>query len=194
MTDLETTVVTQPETVDAPSPLDEVLGKIDELNVLAAYLKRVVKPMLKKTTKGKRSRTVDPEKKTKNGFQAPVKLDPKLVNFMKIGFPNREVVDVVPRTEITQLMTTYIKSQDLQIPENRKNFRCDKALSDIFGVDVGYVTNWFEMQKLMKPLMTNIKPEPEPEAAPPETQEDTPVEDSTDPPAKPAKRIKKGTA
>lgn len=146
------------EVQEPPSAVDEVCIKIDELIALASYLKRVVKPMIKKTNK-KRARSTDPDKKVRNGFQAPVKLDPKLAEFIKRGFPDRNITDIVPRTEITQLMTTYIKTNDLQIPENRKNFTCDKNLATMFGVEEGYVTNWFEMQKLMRPLMTTYKPE-----------------------------------
>ena len=161
MADVDMTAVTDTTTETSPvNPLDEVFTKIDEMAVLAVYLKKVLKPLLKKGAKAKR-RTPDGER-TRNGFQSPVIMAPVLVDFLNKNFPDRGIaVDTpLPRTDVTQLMTTYIKTTNLQLAENRKNFTIDAQLSKVFNVDEGYISNWFEMQKFMRAVLTSVKQDP----------------------------------
>ena len=136
-----------------------VLDKIEEMISLANFLKKSVRPLLKK--KGKKT-NANGETTRKNGFQAPVSMTPALVDFVnrcvvqEVTDPYTETT-IIPRTEVTQMLTTYIKSSNLQIPENRKNFRVDDNLSKLFPVETGYVTNWFEMQKFISPLLISKK-------------------------------------
>lgn len=159
MTDVDMSPETNNSTTETTqvNPLDEVFLKIDEMAVLAAYLKKVVKPLLKKAAKTKR-RSPDGER-ARNGFQSPVIMAPVLVEFLRNNFPDRgfAVDKPLPRTDVTQLMTTYIKTSNLQIAENRKNFTVDKELAKVFNIEEGYVSNWFEMQKFMRTILTSIK-------------------------------------
>jgi hypothetical protein len=177
---------------------EEALLKIDEMVLLAAYLKKVVKPLLKKSNKGKRARPTDPDKVNRNGFQAPVKMAPVLTAFLNKEYPDRKIGEgtTLPRTEVTQLMTTYIKAKDLQIPENRKNFKIDASLAKVFGVDTNYVSNWFEMQKFMRNLLFSVKDDGSTSSS---TQAPAAATPAATPAAAPAataapagKRIKKG--
>ena len=119
MANVDMTTVTDNTTETPPiNPLDEVFTKIDEMAVLAAYLKKVVKPLLKK---GARPGVVPPMASAPNGFQS-VMMAPVLVDFLNKNFPDRGIVldTPLPRTDVTQLMTTYIKTSNLQLAENRK--------------------------------------------------------------------------
>ena len=206
MADVDMTTVTDTTIEASPiNPLDEVFNKIDEMAVLAAYLKKVVKPLLKKGAKTKR-RTPDGER-TRNGFQSPVIMAPVLVDFLNNVFPDRGIVldTPLPRTDVTQLITTYIKSSNLQLAENRKNFTVDAKLSKVFNVEEGYISNWFEMQKFMRAVLTSVKQDSNNnsgstntvEAGPSTTTANTETKVGKTPAAAPAaapsaKRIKKG--
>jgi chromatin remodeling complex protein RSC6 len=67
------------------------------------------------------------------------------------------LTDEIPRTEVTKRLTAYIKENDLQIEGNRKNFTVDQALSQVFNVPQGTMTNWFEMQKFLSGLLVTVK-------------------------------------
>jgi len=146
-----TTQITVPTDLTA----DEVIAKIDELVNLAHFLKRVAKPMVRRYSK-KRASTSTTAKR--NGFAMPVTLHETLVQFLnKNAGKDFTTTTEVPRTEVTSAMTTYIKSKDLQLPENRKNFRMDEELAHVFGQEVNTVSNWFEMQKYLKHIITSVK-------------------------------------
>ncbi|MBA2571442.1 MAG: hypothetical protein H0V06_00245 [Gemmatimonadetes bacterium] len=70
---------------------------------------------------------------------------------MKPLSPSSELAAVVgkdplPRTEVTKRVWEYVKKNDLQDPQNRRNIRADSKLRPIFGKDE---VNMFEMTKLV---------------------------------------------
>jgi chromatin remodeling complex protein RSC6 len=71
--------------------------------------------------------------------------------FMKPLSPSSELAAVVgkdplPRTEVTKRVWEYVKKNDLQDPQNRRNIRADAKLRPVFGKDE---VNMFEMTKLV---------------------------------------------
>ncbi len=71
--------------------------------------------------------------------------------FMKPLTPSETLAAVVgatplPRTEVTKKLWEYIKKNDLQAPENRRNINADDKLRPIFGKDQ---VSMFEMTKLV---------------------------------------------
>jgi chromatin remodeling complex protein RSC6 len=52
----------------------------------------------------------------------------------------------MPRTQVTKKLWEYIKKNNLQVPENKRNIRADDKLRKIFGKDE---VNMFEMTKLV---------------------------------------------
>lgn len=71
--------------------------------------------------------------------------------FMKPLSPSSELAAVVgkdplPRTEVTKRVWDYVKKNNLQDPQNRRNIRADAKLRPIFGKDE---VNMFEMTKLV---------------------------------------------
>lgn len=53
----------------------------------------------------------------------------------------------MPRSEVVKKMWEYIKSHDLQDPQNKRNINADENLKKVFG---GKATvNMFEMTKLV---------------------------------------------
>lgn len=72
--------------------------------------------------------------------------------FMKALTPSPELAKVVgsqplPRTEVTKKLWSYIKKNNLQDQNNKRNINADTVLKPIFG---GKSTvNMFEMTKLI---------------------------------------------
>jgi hypothetical protein len=136
---------------------DEVIAKIDELVNLANFLKRVAKPMVRRYSK-KRAKVDGGSSSTRrNGFAVPVTMEAKMVSFLNAHAGTEYTLEtVIARTDVTSAITQYIKSKNLQIPENRKNFTMDAALSTVFGVDEGSISNWFEIQKHLTKVITSV--------------------------------------
>lgn len=177
---------------------DDVMLKIDELVQLSQYLKRVAKPMLRKIAKRKAPRKDASSTTRRNGFAVPVTMKGQLITFLNTAFPNNNnggaytVDTVLPRTEVTQLVTKYIKDNNLQLAENRKNFSMDAPLATAFGVDAGTISNWFELQKYLAAIIVSAKQADAAAAPPPPAATTTPA--ATSPKAedaKPTKRVKK---
>lgn len=133
---------------------DDVIAKIDELVNVAQFLKRVAKPMVRRYSR-KRAKNTDAGSR-RNGFAVPVHMNLRLVNFMNEQTGSTYTPSAtVARTEVTSTMTKYIKENNLQTPENRKNFTMDEALANVFEVEPGTVSNWFEMQKYLTKVVTS---------------------------------------
>lgn len=84
-----------------------------------------------------------------SGLTVSVTLDPRLSTLIGV-----EKDTVMYRSEVTKALTSYIKANELQTPENRRNFTLDAPLAAAFDMEEGQLTNWFEMQKLMNKLLT----------------------------------------
>ena len=71
--------------------------------------------------------------------------------FAKPLTPSSELAEVVgssplPRTEVVKKLWEYIKKNNLQNPQNKRNIKADDKLRPIFGKDE---VNMFEMTKLV---------------------------------------------
>jgi len=53
----------------------------------------------------------------------------------------------MPRSEVTKKLWEYIKQNNLQDPENKRNIKADENLKKVFGGKE--VVNMFEMTKLV---------------------------------------------
>ncbi|MDA8092062.1 MAG: SWIB/MDM2 domain-containing protein [Nitrospiraceae bacterium] len=85
-----------------------------------------------------------PEKKT-----TPRKVNPALMKPMKISPALAKVVGDKPlaRAEVVKKLWEYIKKNNLQDPENKRNIKADANLKEVFG-GKDYVS-MFEMTKLV---------------------------------------------
>ena len=76
------------------------------------------------------------------------KVNPALMKPMR---PSPELAEIVgpeplPRTEITKRIWAYIKSHNLQNPNNKREILADEKLERLFGVKS---INMFEMTKII---------------------------------------------
>ena len=73
------------------------------------------------------------------GLSKPVNLSPEVQAVVGEG--------PMPRTEVTKKLWEYIKANNLQNPENKRNIIPDEKLAAIFGSD--QEVTMFEMTKLV---------------------------------------------
>lgn len=84
-------------------------------------------------------------KKEPSGFAKPSRISGELSSFLGVPPDTR-----LARTQVTKLLTEYIKKNDLQCPKNRRNIRLDDKLKDLLKVPEGTVVTFFNLQKHCK--------------------------------------------
>ncbi len=74
-----------------------------------------------------------------NALSKPMNVSPELAKVVGAG--------PMPRSEVVKQLWVYIKANNLQDPNNKRNINADEALKAVFG---GKVTvDMFEMTKLV---------------------------------------------
>jgi chromatin remodeling complex protein RSC6 len=74
-----------------------------------------------------------------SAFMKPMQISAELAAVVGAG--------PMPRSEVVKKLWVYIKSKNLQDPENKRNINADEALKAVFGGKD--VVNMFEMTKLV---------------------------------------------
>lgn len=102
---------------------------------VTASLKRVYKLHLKeckelkkKSSSRKRSRDPNKPKRAPSGFAKPTQITNNLCDFL--GVPHGQLV---ARTDVTKKVTAYIRDNNLQVKDNKRQFVPDKKLQSILG-------------------------------------------------------------
>ena len=102
----------------------------------------------------------DLNKKKKKGykissFSLPSQISEKLCDFLDV--PSGTTVS---RTEITRQITTYIRNNNLQLPDKRRAFKPDEKLGNLLGpinaVDVDKGFTYFNLQKYISPHVQKL--------------------------------------
>lgn len=84
-----------------------------------------------KRSKKKKVPSEDSTPRKPSGFAAPVVVSDELYTFLERYGVKRG--DLVARTDVTKYITSYIKDNDLQNPEHRREIVPDETLSRILG-------------------------------------------------------------
>lgn len=103
---------------------------------------------LEKASKGRRKKggaSGDKPKRAPSGFAKPTGLSPELCVFLGVE-PDTEMA----RTAVTKQITTYVKENDLQNPENKKIIMPDNKLGKLLNVPNDETLTYFNLQKFMK--------------------------------------------
>lgn len=95
------------------------------------------------------AKSVKPQKNKANrkpcGFARPTPVSDEMCDFLKIDKGSE-----VSRTTVTRALIQYIKDQNLQNPENKKQILPDATLSGLFGENAKDQTlTYFTMQKFV---------------------------------------------
>ena len=93
--------------------------------------------------KGKKS---DRPKREPSGFAKPSLISQELCDFL-----GKETGTELARTEVTKHLTTYIKANNLQAPEDKRKILPDAKLKKLLRVQKGDDNTYFNLQKYLKP-------------------------------------------
>ena len=105
-------------------------------------VKKVMKLYLKKSFKNKRK--FDPNR-TPSGFAKPSLISEALCKFL-----NKPSGTKMARTDVTKEVNNYIKSHNLQNPENKKKITPDLTLKNLLKINDDDTLTYFSMQKYLK--------------------------------------------
>jgi chromatin remodeling complex protein RSC6 len=160
---VETAVVAAPAVETVPNTVTEleqqfaaINARLSELRVLETSLVQDVRKLqknamkyLKEVSKKSRRRRAPAaegdKKRAPSGFAKPALISNDLCSFL--GKPQGTEM---ARTEVTKFLTTYIKEQDLQDPENRRRIRPDKKLQKLLNTTTDDEVTYFNLQRYMK--------------------------------------------
>lgn len=126
----------------------EVLDSLTEQKTQITNTISKVKQLQKVCAKElKNKKTRDPNKKrAPSGFTKPIKLSQELCDF--IDKPNGTEM---ARTEVTKLLSIYIKDNNLQLEQDKRKIVPDKKLSNLLKCEKKDEVTYFNLQTWMKP-------------------------------------------
>ena len=108
-------------------------------------VKKLQKIVSKKIAKYEKNLNKKKKKRSPSGFAKPSKISAELCVFLGKN-PGTEM----SRTEVTKLITTYIKEKSLQNPVNKRFIIPDRKLGKLLCLKKSDVLNYFNLQKYMK--------------------------------------------
>jgi upstream activation factor subunit UAF30 len=130
----------------------EVLNNLSSFKTAISLLQKDTR-ILEKNVK-KRIKTLDKEaKKNKNkgnkkptGFASPSKVTTEICNFMNVPEGTK-----LARTEVTKFLIKYIKENQLQNPNQKKEINPDKALRSLLDIkkNSNETLTYFNLQSKM---------------------------------------------
>lgn len=93
-------------------------------------------------------------KQKKKRPQSPMKPSTDIVKFLKL-----EKNKLYTRADVMKLVSEYIKTKNLQLPENKRKFRPDKALAKFFGLSAADVKDmtFVEINKYISKHLTKVE-------------------------------------
>lgn len=149
--------VEQTTVVTIEKSMSDVLGSFSEsiLSLTSAInkLKMDFKMLEKQVLKEARSMDKVNAKRNRNkgsrapsGFVKPSGISKELAKFLGVAEDT-----MIARTDVTKLITSYVKDHNLQDPSNGRKINPDTKLSNLLGVKSSDEVTYFNLQKYMKP-------------------------------------------
>ena len=138
------TIANQPESLDAvETGLVAMRSKLFELKQNVDEYSKSLKELEKsyQVQKRKYKKKVRNEKKEKL-----VKVSKDLVKFMKLGLEG-----VTTRTQAMKYISNYVHDKNLQIQENKRNFRADKDLAKLFNLKLDHELTFLQINHQLSP-------------------------------------------
>ena len=143
----------------------------DEYNELLSQFTKLQKQM-KKVLKAIKKEGQDESKPKKlNGFAKPTQISEELATFLNI-----DKDELIARTQVTKLINIYVKENDLQNPENKREIIMNDAIRQLVDIPDDVKLSFFNLQKYIKhhyPATKTVeKPEDKQEVQAEETKEE----------------------
>ena len=145
------------EIVTIENSMSEVLVSFSEsiqsLTSALAKLKNDFKVLEKQVLKEARAMDKVNAKRNRNkgsrapsGFVKPAGISKELAKFLNVAEDTK-----IARTDVTKLITAYVKEHQLQDTTNGRKILPDSKLSSLLGVKASDEVTYFNLQKYMKP-------------------------------------------
>lgn len=115
-----------------------------EQDLLVKQYKKNCDYELKRSGGKRKKKHVEGTETKKSGFTKPTRVPSKIAQFL--GIPEESVL---PRTEVTKHIYEYIKSNELQIKEDKKKSYTDAKLSDLFNLPLNSIIEFSTFQVLL---------------------------------------------
>lgn len=146
-----------PESATIESALTEQLttlsDSIQTMTILLAKLKGDYKVLEKQVLREARSmdKVIAKRKKSKgsrapSGFVKPTAISKDLAKFLGVAEDTK-----MARTDVTKMITAYVKDNKLQAPNNGRKIIPDKKLMSLLNCKASDEVTYFNLQKYMKP-------------------------------------------
>ena len=127
--------------------ITQLSSQVKEVQMNMKNLHRIhskeIKSLEKRT---KKKRTGRDGKNSPSGFTQPTKITDDLALFLGV-----EKGSMLPRTEVTKKVNTYIKEHGLQWPQNKRHIKPDKKLGKLLNVGKDEDLTYFNLQTYLKP-------------------------------------------
>ena len=157
---VETPVVeeTKPEVpeLDVDARFSELLSSLSNVSALLKTLSSETKTLQKDIQKRMKTLSKNQKKKkskgekSNSGFNKPTKISNELAAFM-----GQESESEVPRSDVTKFICNYIKTNNLQNAENKRQIILDDALTKLLNPSEtlvkGKEPSYFNLQRMLKP-------------------------------------------
>ena len=157
VSDAQTVSTVAPDTTTIESTLTENLTvlaeNIQNMNALLTKLKADYKVLEKQVLREARSmdKVIAKRKKSKgsrapSGFVKPTSISKDLAKFLGVDESTK-----MARTDVTKMITAYVKDNKLQAPNNGRKIIPDKKLMALLNCKANDDVTYFNLQKYMKP-------------------------------------------
>ena len=149
--------VNEPEQVTIETSITETLqafnNSIQSLTTALNQLKNDYKTLEKQVLKEARvmDKAIAKRNKSKgtrapSGFVKPTAISKELANFLDVSHDT-----TLARTQVTKMITAYVKEHKLQAPDNGRKIMPDKKLMTLLNCGADEEVTYFNLQKFMKP-------------------------------------------
>ena len=156
-TNSEHVTVTEPDQVTIETSMTETLqsfsDSIQSLTAAITKLKADYKTLEKQVLKEARvmDKAIAKRNKSKgtrapSGFVKPTAISKELASFLSVSADT-----TLARTQVTKMITAYVKENNLQAPDNGRKILPDKKLMDLLKCKSDEEVTYFNLQKFMKP-------------------------------------------
>ena len=146
-----------PDSVTIESSMTDTLGlfqdSITSLTLALTKIKNDFKNLEKQVIKEARAMDKVNAKRNKSrgsrapsGFVKPTKISKDLSKFLGVSDDT-----MIARTDVTKMITAYVKEHKLQAPDNGRKILPDKKLMSLLGCNSDDEVTYFNLQKFMKP-------------------------------------------
>ena len=141
--EINTSVDTAPS---VETMFEDVLKQLAEQKISLSTTISNVKKLQKEVTKNLKKKSKGGKKREPSGFTQPTKITPELSEFI-----GKENGVEVARTEVTKLLSAYIKNNNLQLESDKRKILPDKKLCKLLSCKKDDDVTYFNLQRWLKP-------------------------------------------